>query len=140
MIFTVLYSGLQYFGGCRRTPDLGETDGTNHGPCRGCCFRFQYTYLYLQIVFVSGAFSGLILDLGLFKISLGVFFTFFQPLRRALTLCDTILILFLTLQGKTNLTLPKICFNFIIFNIPNSNILPDSNYQGFYFQLLHSLT
>ena len=51
----------------------------------------------------SGALSGLMLDLGLLKISLGgVFFLFLAPAG------NPILITFLTLRGKANLYFPNI--------------------------------
>ena len=33
--------GLQHPGGCGRTPDLGEANGTNNGSRWGCCIRFE---------------------------------------------------------------------------------------------------
>ncbi len=58
----------------------------------------QYVLNLLLKLGLSGALSGLMLNLGLLKISLGGVFSYLKPLREALTPRSTILILFLTLS------------------------------------------
>ncbi len=60
-------------------------------------FKFERTTLDLV------HFPVYLLDLGLLKIIRGEYFSYFQPLRGALTLRGPILIAFLTLQDKANL-------------------------------------
>ncbi len=60
-------------------------------------------YFIPYLILGLGALSGLMLDLGLLKISYGDVFHYFQPLREALTLKGPFLIIFLTMQGKANL-------------------------------------
>ena len=55
-------------------------------------------------IWISGALSGLMLDLGLLKIILEEFFSpYFYPTQVALILRGPILIHFLNLQGKASL-------------------------------------
>ncbi len=81
--------------------EWGVLEGVT-GWARGRLGTHQIQFLKHRI-WISGALSGLMLDLGLLKIICEEFFSpYFYPLRVALTLRGPILIHFPTLWGKAN--------------------------------------